>query len=65
MTLLFFFFTDSYIIFLYIQELVLALGYEKCVLVVHDWGGAVGFSFAIKNPDMVEKFIVCNIPHPL
>ena len=50
---------------LIVQELVIALGYDKCVLVVHNWGGAVGFSFTIKNPEMVDKFVVCNIPHPL
>ena len=40
------------------------LGYEKCILVVHDWGGIVGYDFVLRNPEMVEKFVICNIPHP-
>ena len=39
-------------------------GYEKCILVAHDWGGAVAFDFLLRNPDMVDKFIFCNAPHP-
>ena len=39
-------------------------GYEKCILVVHDWGGAVGFNLVKEYPEMVEKFVVLNIGHP-
>ncbi|PZO16156.1 MAG: epoxide hydrolase [Leptolyngbya foveolarum] len=41
-----------------------ALGYEKCVLVGHDWGGAIAWSFAYAYPAMVERLIVLNLPHP-
>jgi len=47
-----------------VRDLILGLGYEKCILVAHDWGGIVAFMFTIFHPEMVEKLIVCNIPHP-
>jgi len=46
-----------------IKELIPALGHEKCILVGHDWGGAVAWSFAHMYPNLVEKLIVCNCPH--
>ena len=42
-----------------------AVGRKKCILVGHDWGGALGYSFCGKYPDMVSQYIVCNLPHPL
>jgi haloalkane dehalogenase len=29
-------------------------------LVVHDWGGMIGFSWAVDNPDQVNKLVVLN-----
>ena len=40
------------------------LGYKKCYLVSHDWGGAVAWMVATKYPEVVEKLIACNIPNP-
>ncbi|KAK7089071.1 epoxide hydrolase 1-like [Littorina saxatilis] len=45
-----------------LRQLVTALGYKKCVLVGHDWGGVVAWSFAQTCPEMVERFIVMNCP---
>ncbi len=47
-----------------IQGLIRGLGYEDCILVAHDWGGAIAWNFAYAYPEMVEKLIVLNIPHP-
>jgi pimeloyl-ACP methyl ester carboxylesterase len=36
-----------------------------CVMVAHDWGGAVAWSFAAAHPDYLRKLIIINAPHPL
>ena len=45
--------------------LIRALGHERCVLVGHDWGGAVAWAFAIAHPEMVERLVILNAPHPV
>ncbi|WP_293340633.1 alpha/beta hydrolase [Microcoleus sp. CAWBG58] len=47
-----------------IKGIIQGLGYKSCVLVAHDWGGAIAWSFAYAYPEMVDKLIVMNIPHP-
>ncbi|URD48891.1 alpha/beta fold hydrolase [Chroococcidiopsis sp. CCNUC1] len=47
-----------------IEGVIKGLGYDKCILVGHDWGGAIAWSFAYAHPEMVECLIVLNIPHP-
>jgi epoxide hydrolase 4 len=45
------------------RALILHLGYENCILVAHDWGGANAWSFALAYPEMIEKLIILNAPH--
>ena len=40
------------------------LGHQKIIMVAHDWGGAVAWSAAIRHPELVEKLIIINSPHP-
>lgn len=47
-----------------VKGVIEGLGYDRGVLVGHDWGGAIAWSFAYAHPEMVEKLIVLNIPHP-
>lgn len=47
-----------------VKGAIQALGYEQCVLVGHDWGGAIAWSFAYAHPEMVKQLIVLNLPHP-
>ena len=39
-------------------------GEEKAVIVGHDWGGIVSWQFAFNNPQMVDKLVILNLPHP-
>jgi pimeloyl-ACP methyl ester carboxylesterase len=47
-----------------VKGVIQGLGYERCVLVAHDWGGAIAWHFAYAHPEMLERLIVMNIPHP-
>lgn len=47
-----------------VEGIVRGLGYEKCVLVAHDWGAAIAWSFAYAYPQMLERLIIMNCPHP-
>ena len=47
-----------------VRGIITGLGYEDCILVAHDWGGAIAWNFAYAYPEMVERLIVLNIPHP-
>lgn len=40
------------------------LGREKAIIVGHDWGGAVAWTFAMRHPEMTDKLVVLNLPHP-
>jgi cis-3-alkyl-4-acyloxetan-2-one decarboxylase len=43
-----------------VESLVASLGLKKIDLVVHDWGGAIGFGFAAKHPDLIRRIVVLN-----
>jgi len=48
-----------------VEGVIKGLGYERCVLVGHDWGGMIAWYFAYAHPEMLERLIVLNIPHPV
>jgi len=39
------------------------LGREKAIIAGHDWGGAIAWTMATYMPQMVEKLMICNLPH--
>ncbi len=47
-----------------VAALIRTLGRERAVIVGHDWGGAGAWRFAMDYPEMVEKLVVMNAPHP-
>uniref|UniRef100_T1IWN7 AB hydrolase-1 domain-containing protein n=1 Tax=Strigamia maritima TaxID=126957 RepID=T1IWN7_STRMM len=47
-----------------LRQIICGLGKESCVLVAHDWGGALAWRLTIEYPDLVDKLVVMNCPHP-
>lgn len=45
--------------------LVHAAGRTKATIVGHDWGGAVAWWVAANHPELVERLVIINVPHPL
>jgi epoxide hydrolase 4 len=41
-----------------------ALGKEKAIIVGHDWGGMVAWQVALNVPQVTEKLVILNLPHP-
>jgi len=37
-----------------------ALGVERFTVIGHDWGGAIGFGYACRHPERVERIVVLN-----
>ncbi|PZD71786.1 Soluble epoxide hydrolase [Acaryochloris thomasi RCC1774] len=47
-----------------VRDVIEGLGYDDCILVGHDWGGFIAWCFAYAHPEMLQKLIVMNLPHP-
>lgn len=43
-----------------LEKLVKFLDLKKITLVVHDWGGAIGFGLATRRPELIENIIILN-----
>ncbi len=39
-------------------------GPGKAVIVGHDWGGMVAWMFAMTHPELTDRLIILNLPHP-
>jgi pimeloyl-ACP methyl ester carboxylesterase len=48
-----------------LANLIRGLGYERAVVVAHDWGGALCWSLATAHPELVEKLVILNAPHAI
>jgi pimeloyl-ACP methyl ester carboxylesterase len=47
-----------------VVAVIKSLGKEKAIIVGHDWGGLVAWQFALNLPQMTDKLIILNLPHP-
>jgi pimeloyl-ACP methyl ester carboxylesterase len=47
-----------------VHGLVGAFGEHEAVIVGHDWGGAVAWTFAMEHPEATRRLVVMNCPHP-
>lgn len=48
-----------------ISGLMRALGFEKAHIVGHDWGGAVAWRLVYDQPEVIDRLVILNSPHPL
>jgi pimeloyl-ACP methyl ester carboxylesterase len=47
-----------------VAAVVRHFGEDKAVIVGHDWGGVVAWNLAFAMPEVVDKLIILNLPHP-
>jgi pimeloyl-ACP methyl ester carboxylesterase len=45
-------------------ELLKSTGGKTFTLVGHDWGGVVAWVYAASHPEMLDKLVILNAPHP-
>jgi epoxide hydrolase 4 len=45
-------------------ELLKSSGGDTFTLVAHDWGGVVAWVFAALHPEMLDRLVIINAPHP-
>jgi epoxide hydrolase 4 len=48
-----------------LERFVAHLGFDRAIVVAHDWGGAVAWQWAIARPERVSKLVILNSPHPV
>ena len=47
-----------------VAAVIRARGRERAIIVGHDWGGIMAWTFAMTRPEMTAKLIILNLPHP-
>lgn len=47
-----------------VVQLIHSFGQERAIVVGHDWGAAIAWETALTWPDVVEKLVILNVPHP-
>jgi pimeloyl-ACP methyl ester carboxylesterase len=47
-----------------VAELIVALGSARAIVIGHDWGGFIAWHLALQRPELVERLVILNAPHP-
>jgi pimeloyl-ACP methyl ester carboxylesterase len=47
-----------------VRDLIRCCGRERAMLIGHDWGGAIAWVASLMHPEMVERLVILNCPHP-
>jgi len=48
-----------------VAGLIDASGCERALLLGHDWGAAIAWYFAMRRPEMLDRLVIMNVPHPV
>ncbi|MCZ6855952.1 MAG: alpha/beta hydrolase [Gammaproteobacteria bacterium] len=58
---------DSYLMGNLVADVAAVIAHEhetSAIVVGHDWGGAVAWNVAMSRPELVNRLIILNLPHP-
>ncbi|MBY0528096.1 MAG: alpha/beta hydrolase [Gemmataceae bacterium] len=47
-----------------IVGLIRHVGAARAVIVGHDWGGGIAWNLTLRHPELVERLVILNSPHP-
>jgi pimeloyl-ACP methyl ester carboxylesterase len=47
-----------------LRGLIHDFGRERAVVIGHDWGGAIAWVASLMHPEVVERLVILNCPHP-
>jgi epoxide hydrolase 4 len=47
-----------------VAALIQAAKPRETLLLAHDWGGALAWSLALQQPQLIDKLVMMNMPHP-
>lgn len=48
-----------------VARLIRACGSDRATVAGHDWGAGVAWQFAMSYPDLLDRLVIMNVPHPL
>lgn len=58
---------ENYTIDKLVEDIVAVVAHfdrDKAIIVGHDWGGMVAWTFAMQHPELMDKLVILNLPHP-
>jgi pimeloyl-ACP methyl ester carboxylesterase len=47
-----------------VEGLIAAFGERQAIVVGHDWGGGIAWTFAMERPNTTRRLVIMNCPHP-
>jgi pimeloyl-ACP methyl ester carboxylesterase len=47
-----------------VAGLIKASGATETLLIAHDWGGALAWLLAMRQPELISRLVILNLPHP-
>ncbi|CAO4379733.1 unnamed protein product [Caenorhabditis nigoni] len=47
-----------------IRQFIEVLGLKKVTLAAHDWGAMICWRVAMMHQELIDRLIICNVPHP-